>query len=193
MNPIDRISVIPALSNQHGQANVPGLRRLWLMEVRHLLGMTDPRTIPGCIGSTWILSPQGLQLSESALIQEFKFPADRGSYTQKAAVGVWGVGYDQALTLAIPRDHPTTALIVQRMTGRKWVAIYQDANDQLRVIGSPKQPLRFAAEQKTSPNAWQFSWTCQTRQPAYTLNDDGLILGLLGADFSFGFSYDFFS
>lgn len=193
MNPTDRITVIPALSNQGGQANAPGLRRLWLIEVRYLLGMTDPRRVPGCIGTAWQLPPMGLQLSDSALIQEFRFPAERGIYIHKPTKTAAGVVYDHTLTLAVPRDHPTTALIVQRMTGREWVAIYEDANSQRKVIGRPKQPLRFLSDYTTTPNAYLFSWTGSTRQPAYFLNDDGLILGQNGADFTFGFSYDFFS
>lgn len=193
MNPVDRTSTIPALPNQGGQANVSGLRRLWLIEARHLLGLTDPRTVPGFISANWLLSPTALQLTEDARIQAFKFAADRGDYQQKASVGVQGVLFEQALTLVVPKDHMTTALVVQRMTGRKWIAIYQDANGQRKVIGTPRQPLRFTADLKASPNGYLFSWTTATRQPAYFFNDDGLLLGQTDADFSSGFSYDFYS
>lgn len=193
MNPVDRTTAIPALPNQAGRTNVPGLRRLWLIEARHLLGVTDPRTMPGFAPTGWTLPPLGLLLSDEGQIQEFRFPADRGSYTQKTTNGVAGTVFEHTLTLVIPRDHPTTALIVQRMSGRRWIAIYEDANGQPKVVGTPAQPLRFGSEQKTTPNAYLFSWACSTRQPAYVLDDAGLILGQQGADFSFGFSYDFFS
>lgn len=193
MNPVDQISVIPALPNQAGQANVPGLRRLWLIEARHLLGLIDPRTVPGYVGSNWLLTPTGLQIAEGARVQEFKFPANRADYSQKAIVTVHGVAFEQSITLVVPRDHMTTALAVQRMTGRKWVAIYQDANGQRKVVGTPKQPLNFLADFKTSPNAYLFSWATATKQPAYYFNDDGFFAGLTDAEFSYGFDYDYFS
>ena len=194
MNPNDRISTIPALPNQNGTANVPGLRRLLLIETRHLLGLIDPRTVLGTLTAGWSLTPTGLQLSEDAIVQSLKFPSDRGDYNQKPKSSVHGVAYEQAISLTVPNDHPDTALVVQRMTRRKWVAIYQDANGHLKLIGTPKQPLRFLAQYDVSPSGYLFSWVGETRQPAYFFCDNGL-LDLVGAnaDFSYGFSYDFFS
>lgn len=193
MNPVDRTTVIPALPNQAGRTNVPGLRRLWLIEARHLLGVTDPRTMPGFSLSSWTLPATGLQLAEDAAIQAFKFPADRAGHEQKASVGVAGVTYEQTLTLTIPRDHPVTALAMQRMAGRKWVAIYEDGNGERKLVGTLKQPLRFGWQLKTAPNAYQLTWTGSTKQPAYFFDDEGLFTGLASADFSTGFSYDFFA
>ena len=191
MNPTDRINLIPPLPNMGGQANVPGLRRLWLIEARHVLGLVDPRTVAGAITSTWLLTPDGLQLSEDAVVQELKFPANRGDYEQKPLTTVQGIAYGQSIVLAVPRDNMTTALLVQRMTGRRWVAIYEDGNGQRKLIGTPKQPLSFLAQTKTSPNGYLFSWTTETKQPAYFFNDSDIFL--TEADFSFGFSYDFYS
>ncbi len=196
MNPTDRISEIPQLPTQGGQANVPGVRRLWLIETRHVLGVLDPRTTGGVMTS-WTLTPEGLNLAEDAVIHAFKFPADRGDFDQKSTTTVHGVVYAQSLVLDVPRDHSITALAAQRMTGRKWVAVYEDANGLRKLVGTTKQPLRFLAQQKTSPNGYAFSWMTETRQPAYFFNDNGL-LDLLVADggtaeFSYGFSYDFYS
>ncbi|GAB3767697.1 hypothetical protein GCM10028818_00960 [Spirosoma horti] len=193
MTPTDRTPAIPALPNQAGQANVPGLRKLWLIETRYVRELIDPRTQSGALAG-WNLNETGVQLHEDAVIQLLKFPSDRGDYKQSSAVSVQGVVYAQSIALRVPNDHPATALIVQRMTGRKFVAIIQDANGQRKLIGTPKQPLRFLAQHAASPNGYAFSWVCETRQPAYFFTDNGL-LDTLGADadFSYGFSYDFFS
>jgi hypothetical protein len=165
-----------------------------LIEARHLLGFIDPRTSPGFINSSWLLTPTSLQLGEDTKIVAVKFPASRGSYNQKASVGVQGVLYDQALTFIAPRDHLTTTLFAQRVAGRKWVAIYQDGNGLRKLIGTPKQPLRFTSELRSNPNAWAFSLIGQTKQPSYGWNDDGLLdTYALDADFSFAFDLDFAS
>ncbi|GAB3803374.1 hypothetical protein GCM10028819_33180 [Spirosoma humi] len=194
MNPLDRIATIPALPNQNGAANVPGLRRLWLIETRHLLGLNDPLTVPNALQLGWLLSSTGLQLCEDAVLQSLKFPSDRGDYNQKAKVSVQGVSYEQVILLNVPNDHPATALVMQRMTKRKWVAIYQDANGNRKLIGTAKQPLRFLAQYDVSPSGYQFSWVGETRQPAYFFTDGGLLdTAGADADFSYGFSYDFYS
>jgi hypothetical protein len=196
MIPMDRTTAIPALPNQGGQANVPGLRKLLLIETRHLLGLTDPRTVPGFLQENWLLTPTGLALAEDARPQLFRFPSDQGSYEQKAIVTVQGIAYSQSLLLTVAKDHPTTALIVQRMMGRRWVGVYEDANFLQKVIGTPKQPLRFSFSQKTNPNGFVFNWSTETRQPACFLTDNGLMVASdldLSTEFSYGFTYDFFS
>ncbi|GAB3885977.1 hypothetical protein [Spirosoma agri] len=194
MNPQDRTTAIPALPNQGGQANVPGIRKLWLIEARHLLGVIDPRTVPLGLENGWTLRKNGLQLGEDAKIHVFSFPTDRGSYDQKASVTIQGVVYNQSLAMTVPNDHQLTALVMQRMTGRQWVAIYQDGNGNQKVVGTAKQPLRFLANYQASPSGYFFSWSCQTRQPAYFFSDFPLLDTLqLDAEFSYGFSYDFFS
>lgn len=196
MNPLNRIPAIPAILKQGGLANVPGLRRLWLVEARHVLAVDDPRKIPGFITSNWLLTPEGLQLSEDAVLNALNFPTDWADYEQKAVVGVQGVSYQQSLTLRLPHDHIQTTLAVQRMMGRKWILIYEDANGLRKVVGTTKQPLRFLATLKTTPNAWLFSWVGETRQPAPLFNDKDLFQASdlnYTTEFSYGFNYDFFS
>ena len=196
MIPLNRTPAIPAIPKQSGLANVPGLRRLWLVEARHVLGVEDPRTVPGYVQTNWLLTPTALQLTEDAVLISLTFRAERGDYEQKPSVGVQGVSYQQALTLAVPKDHMQTTLFVQRMSGRKWIAIYEDANGLRKVVGTNKQPLRFTATLKANPNAWAFTWLGETRQPAAVFNDDGLFVASdldYSTEFSFGFSYDFFS
>lgn len=196
MNPLNRVPAIPVIPKQGGLANVPGLRRLWLVEARHVLGVDDPRKTPGFITDNWLLTPGGLALSEDAVLNALSFPSDWADYEQKATVGVPGVSYQQSLTLQLPHDHIQTTLAVQRMMGRKWILIYEDGNGLRKVVGTDKQPMRFLATLKTSPNAWLLNWTGETRQPAPVFNDNGLFVASdldNTTEFSYGFSYDFFS
>ena len=194
MNPLDRVPAIPAIPKQSGLANVPGLRRLWLIEARHVLGVIDPRTVPGVMMTGWQLTNVGLSLGEDAVLHSLVFPAERGDYEQKPVVTVQGVSYQHTLMLTVPRDHTTTALVMQRMINRRWLAIAQDANGQRKVIGTVKQPLRFLGSQKTSPNGFVFTWSGETGQPAYFFSDDGLLnFSNPDAEFSYGFSDEFYT
>jgi hypothetical protein len=196
MNPINRVPAIPAIPKQGGLANVPGLRRLWMIEARHTLGVADPRRTAGFVQSNWLLTPDGLALAEDAVLNALTFPADWGSYEQKGANSVQGVSYQQNLTVVLPRDHIQTTLAVQRMMGRKWILLYEDANGLRKVVGTTKQPLRFSATLKSTPNNWVFAWVGETRLPAPVFNDNGLFVASdldYSTEFSYGFSYDFFS
>lgn len=196
MNPLNRVPAIPAIPKQGGLANVPGLRRLWLIEARHTLGVDDPRRTPGFAQNGWLLTPGGLALTEDAVLNSLAFPADWGSYEQKGVNTVQGVSYQQSMTLVLPRDHIITTLAVQRMMGRKWILLYEDANGLRKVVGTKKQPLRFSATLKSSPNNWVFAWVGETRLPAPVFNDNGLFVASdldYSTEFSYGFSYDFFS
>ena len=185
----DRTALVPALPNHAGLANVPGLRKLWLLEARYVLGLTDPRTVPLGTTSGWQLPPNGLQLAEDVAVVSLAFPSGRGDYDQKQSSTAQGDEYQQQLTLAVPKDHPQTAQAMRLMTGRRWVAVYQDANGLCRVVGTPRQPLRFQVQMK--PNGYALTWTCRTPQPAPHLLDADLFSQV--ADFSYGFTYDFFS
>lgn len=184
-----RTVAIPALPPIAGQANVPGLRKLWLIEARYVLGLTDPRRVPGGAAPGWLLPPGGLQLAEGTPIVSFAFPSGRGDYDQKQTSTVQGDEYQHQLTLSVPKDHPVTAQAFRLMTGRRWVAVYQDANGLVRVVGTPRQPLRFQVGMR--PTGYTLTWVCRTPQPAPHLLDADLFS--MAADFTYGFSYEFFS
>ena len=187
MNLSDRTPAIPALPNQGGLANVPGLRRLWLIETRHVLALTDPRTVP--LGTTfgWMLPANGLQLAENALVVALAFPAGRGDYEQKQAETVHGPEYQHLISLAVPKDDPIRANMFRLMTGRRWIGVYQDANGLRRVVGTIRQPLRFSVQMRTT--GYALAWVSRTAGPAPLINDPNLFDER--AEFSYAFTYEF--
>jgi hypothetical protein len=170
MNTTDRTPVIPALPNQGGQANVPGLRRLWLLEARHVLQLIDPRQVPGATLAGWTLPEGGIVLQDDALIHDWLFSSSRGTYEEKSLTTVQGIGYDQLIKLVLPRDAPETTLALMQMTGRKWMAVYTDANGLIRLVGTPKQPLRFGHFLSIGQNERILTWTSVARLPAIYMN-----------------------
>lgn len=177
MNPLDRTTEIPALPNQGGQANVPGLRRLWLVEARHVVNFFDPRQVPGALYAGWVLPEGGLGLSDDALIHDWRFPTKRGTYEEKTVTSVQGIQYDQSIKLVLPKDARETTFALMQMSGRKWLAIYTDGNGLIRLVGTPKQPLRFGHSLTIGQNDRVLQWTCSTKLPSIYLNDaDALAL-----------------
>jgi hypothetical protein len=188
MNSVDRTAEIPALPNQAGLANVPGLRRLWLIEVRHVLRFIDPRTQPNALDGGWYLPDSGLTLTDNALIHDWRFSATRGGFEEKVLNSVQGIQYGQAIKLILPNDHPLTALAIERMVGRKWLAIYTDGNGLVRLVGTPAQPLRLEQTHNTTPNRRELTWTGNTRQPAYYLRETDTTLFRLLLAYQYDFS-----
>lgn len=191
MTPVDRIPALPALPKLAGQANVPGLRKLWLIEARHVLGVTDPRTVPGNL-TGWTLPVGGLQLSEEAQIIALTCRAALATYTQRSVTSPQGIAYAQSISLTLPRDNAAASLFVARMVGRKWVIICEDANGLPKLVGTNDQPLRAETAFGTNPNSHNLNWSVTTRRPATVFTEFDL-LSITDAEFSFGFSTDFLS
>lgn len=174
----DRTTTIPALSKQGGQTNLPGIRRLWLIESRHVAKWVDPRQVAGATCAGWVVAENGFNLCADAVIYDWRFSASKGDYQEKVVTTVQGVQYEQAIKLSLPRANPNTALALMRMTGRKWLAIYTDGNGLVRLVGTPKQPLRFAHNLLIGRNEQQLAWQCSTRLPAiYLAEADARLLG----------------
>ena len=177
IQPTDRSPDLPVLSTISQKANVPGIRRLWLVDVRQVVALTDPRTLPDGLCAGLVLPEGGLELQDDAVLYEFRFPADAGGFTQKSVVTVQGVSYHQTLTLSVPKDHPQTALAFERMAGRRWIAIYTDGNDLQKLVGTIRQPLRVTSELAVGVNRYTLSWSTETRHPAWFLAEtDSLLL-----------------
>ncbi|MCX6216379.1 hypothetical protein [Spirosoma sp.] len=187
MTPIDRTPDIPALPNHGGQANVPGLRRLWLIEARHVLAVVDPRTVPGILDVGWHLPSQGLNLTEDAIIYDWRFRSRQGSYEEKTTITVQGIVYGQSIKLVVPKDAPETTLACYRMGRRKWLAIYHDSNGLVRLVGTPNQPLRFDQQLTIGANERVLTFTGESKLPSlYITEADVLYLSAL-----LGFESDF--
>lgn len=191
MTPVDRTTDIPALPKQAGQTNVPGIRRLWLVEDRHVLGVIDPRTQPGTLTS-WALPEGGLTLIDGEAFPYVALTcrAALGTYNQRTVATVQGVAYAQTVGITLPRYHPQTQLVLARLMGRRWVAVIQDANDLGHLISLPQYPLRFDIAFGANPSSFNLVGSTLTPQPALGFSDFWLFENE-GAEFSYAFSDEF--
>lgn len=191
MTPVDRTTALPALPKLAGQANVPGLRRLWLVEDRHVLGVVDPRTQPGNL-NCWKLPKGGLTLinGEAFPYVTLACRAALGTYNQRNVTGAQGIAWAQTVSITLPGDHPQTQLAIARLLGRRWVAVIQDANGLGRLISLPKYPLRFETAYGTNPSSHNLVGSTTTLQPALGF-DEFWLFENAEAEFSYAFSDEF--
>jgi hypothetical protein len=71
------------------------------------------------------------------------------SFTEKETQEKYGLGYKNELNAFIPKDSLEVQAIINYMTGRKWVVIFLDQNEQFKVAGTPEIPLRVSFDLDT--------------------------------------------
>jgi hypothetical protein len=71
------------------------------------------------------------------------------SFTEKESTGKAGTSYKTELNGFIPKDSEEARTIIKGMTGRKWVVIYLDQNEQYKCAGTAGVPLRVAFDLDT--------------------------------------------
>lgn len=105
--------------------------------------------------------------------------------------------YKPSLQLVVSKDDPDLMEAIERLRAvRQFVAVYRDANGQVKLVGTPQHPLRFAAGLETGKrpgerNGYPLSFTGQTPRPApfYSMLLPGTapLRRAFSAGFSFGF------
>jgi hypothetical protein len=71
------------------------------------------------------------------------------SFTEKESQEKYGLGYKNELNAFIPKDSPEVQALINQMTGRKWVVVFLDQNEQFKVAGTPEIPLRVSFDLDT--------------------------------------------
>ena len=71
------------------------------------------------------------------------------SFSEKESQEKYGIAYKNELNAFIPKDSSDVLRIINQMSGRKWVVILLDQNEQFKVAGTPKIPLRVSFDLDT--------------------------------------------
>jgi hypothetical protein len=94
------------------------------------------------------------------------------SFTETQVQEKYGLGYKNQLNAFIPKDSPEVQTIINDMTGRKWVVVLLDQNEQFKVAGSPEIPLRVSFDLDTGADAPDrnghfISWNANVKSKIY--------------------------
>lgn len=125
------------------------------------------------------------------------FQPDSGGFEEPQALDAQGDYYKPSLQLVVVKDDPDLMTAIERLRAvRHFVAAYRDANGQTKLVGTPDNPLRFAAGLETGKrpadrNGYPLSFTGQAPRPApfYLMVTPGTapVRRAFSAGFSFGF------
>lgn len=118
--------------------------------------LNKPSDNLGGLLKIWAIPPDDLSISFNAvsffttdnIIEMYCSPGSI-SFTEKETQEKYGLGYKNQLNAFIPKDSPETQTIINDMSGRKWVVVLQDQNEQFKVAGTPEIPLRVSFDLDT--------------------------------------------
>lgn len=118
--------------------------------------LNKPSDNLGGLLSIWAVPPADINIGFNAVsyfttdnIVELYCSPGSISFTEKESQEKYGLGYKNQLNAFIPKDSPEVQSIINNMTGRKWVVIFQDQNEQFKVAGTPEIPLRVSFDLDT--------------------------------------------
>ena len=104
----------------------------------------------------WAVPPDDLSISLNVVsflttdnIIEIYCSPGSISFTEKESQEKYGLGYKNELNAFIPKDSPEVQAIINSMSGRKWIVVFLDQNEQFKVVGTPEIPLRVSFDLDT--------------------------------------------
>lgn len=86
--------------------------------------------------------------SQTDIVEMYCSPGSM-SLTEKQNKGKPGTSYKTELSAFIPKDTPEALALIESMTGRRWVVVYLDQNEQYKVAGTVAIPLHVAFDLNT--------------------------------------------
>lgn len=86
--------------------------------------------------------------SQTDIVEMYCSPGSM-SFTEKENKGKAGISYKTDLSAFVPKDSPEALALIESMTGRRWVVVYIDQNDQYKVAGTVDIPMHVAFDLNT--------------------------------------------
>jgi len=118
--------------------------------------LSKPSDNLGGLLAIWAVPPEDIVLGfntanfrTTANIIEMYCSPGSISFTEKESQEKYGLGYKNQLNAFIPKDSPEVQSIINSMSGRKWVVVFLDQNQQFKVVGTPEIPLRVSFDLDT--------------------------------------------
>jgi hypothetical protein len=118
--------------------------------------LNKPSDNLGGLLAIWAVPPEDIVIgfntanfkSTANIIEMYCSPGSI-SFTEAVTQEKYGLGYKNEINAFIPKDSPEVQAIINDMTGRKWVIILLDQNQQFKVAGTPEIPLRISFDLNT--------------------------------------------
>jgi len=111
--------------------------------------LNKPSDNLGGLLTIWAVPPSDLLISFNAIsflstenIIQLYCSTGSLSFSEKETEESLGKVYQTEINAFVPKDSPEAQDIIQEMSRRKWVIIILDQNEQFKIAGTPKIPLR---------------------------------------------------
>ncbi len=129
---------------------------MWELKKLQMKQLNKPSDNMGGLLSIWAVPPTDVAigfesisfLTTDNIIQLYCSPGSL-SFIEKQSIEKAGTVYKTQINAFTPKDSPEVQAIINSMSGRKWVIILLDQNEQYKVAGTPDIPLRVSFDLDT--------------------------------------------
>jgi hypothetical protein len=118
--------------------------------------LNKPSDNLGGLLKIWAVPPADITINDTSVsftttnnIVEMYCSPGSMSVTEEESNGKPGISFKTEINGFAPKDSAEAQLIIQAMTGRKWIVVYLDQNEQYKVAGTVVIPLRVAFDLNT--------------------------------------------
>jgi hypothetical protein len=118
--------------------------------------LNKPSDNLGGVLKIWAVPPSDITIGSNTVsftttenIVEMYCSPGSMSMTEKESLEKAGTAYQTELKAFVPKDTDAARQIIAGMTGRHWIVIYQDQNEQFKVSGTVQVPLRVSFDLDT--------------------------------------------
>jgi hypothetical protein len=131
-----------------GVGNIPNLRRVLLVDANYVTALRPALNAILPSGALFVRDA-------AAVVLEIGFVPGTASWTQISA----GEGYDMQLVIPCPYDYVAAAQAEQRLRGCRWLAIVEDLNGAVRLLGTMTETLRATVGYDSATRTRSFEFT----------------------------------
>lgn len=114
--------------------------------------------------------PSGLEISSDLTAGDFtkvQFLHGSGDWTETKSDSPQGSAYAFSAVVAINRDKKATTEALQGFDGKELIALMEDNNGEIRMLGDEEYHVRMNWTLTKSNNLYALTMTCEMDHPAY--------------------------
>jgi len=115
--------------------------------------MSKPSDNLGGLNKIWAVPPSDIIVSRfsaeiisSENIIELYCTPETMQFTEDNETVHGSVSYDTEITAVIPKDCQENASLIDHLSGKKWIVIFQNENEQFKVSGTNDIPHRYGGK-----------------------------------------------
>jgi hypothetical protein len=176
--------------------NLGGLNHVRIIHYLDAETIFDPIRWPRA--KPYTIASNNLQLKTGISFADIFFHANRGNFSEPETNSPHGSFHRPTFMISIPQDRPDVADWYYHKQNQKFIALYADANERYRLVGSPEKPLSISLSsglgtRYSDPNGYVLGFQGESTHKSFYVEDISDDVLFPTAAYSFGFSLGFYS